>query len=306
MEFRYLFLLSALSCLGFLGNIVQAIQQPAEVYWQTVWANPMPTPLKGLIQSGSWNWRVPKKSHPNPEFNNLAICLRYTINCPPPASKLIATNKGTFFLEHDLQEGKISQTMLTKPSNEPAFLPDTVAKSIPFSSSKLPEILSYLKIEAKSTDAETIKQTLDVCESPALNGEKRYCASSLESLVKFAISQLGKNIRLVSTEFEKKPQKELHYNSVEGVKKIGDKVVVCHKLSYPYAVFYCHKIDTRAYTVSLVSTSNGIKAKALAVCHTNTTEWNAKHVAFKELNVKPGTVPICHFLPTDTLIWVPN
>ncbi|MED6151852.1 hypothetical protein PIB30_086308 [Stylosanthes scabra] len=197
--------------------------------------------------------------------------------------------------------------MLTKPSNEPTFLPDTVAKTIPFSSSKLPEILSRLNIEAKSTDAETIKQTLDICESPALNGERQYCASSLESLVKFSISQLGKNIRLVSTEFEKEPQKnEVHYNSVEGVKKIGDKVVVCHKLSYPYAVFYCHKIDTRAYIVSLVGTSDGIKAKALAVCHTNTTEWNAEHVAFKVLNVMPGTVPICHFLPTDTLIWVPN
>ncbi|KAJ9702400.1 hypothetical protein PVL29_004235 [Vitis rotundifolia] len=71
-----------------------------------------------------------------------------------------------------------------------------------------------------------------------------------------------------------------------------------------YAVFYCHKIPaTRAYMVPLVG-RDGTKAKAVAVCHTNTMEWNPKYLAFQQLKVKPGTAPICHFLPKDHIVWV--
>ena len=58
---------------------------------------------------------------------------------------------------------------------------------------------------------------------------------------------------------------------MEGVKKNGNKAVVCHKMDYPYTVFYCHKIDTRSYTIPLVATGDGTNVKAFALCHTNTT-----------------------------------
>ncbi|RVW66592.1 BURP domain protein RD22 [Vitis vinifera] len=89
-----------------------------------------------------------------------------------------------------------------------------------------------------------------------------------------------------------------------GVEKMGGDVsVVCHKMVYAYAVFYCHKIAaTRAYMVPLVG-RDGTKAKAVDLCHTNTKEWNPKHLAFQLLKVKPG-VPICHFLTQDQIIWV--
>ena len=55
---------------------------------------------------------------------------------------------------------------------------------------------------------------------------------------------------------------------------------------------------------SLYGSLGGTKAKAVAVCHTNTMEWNPKYLAFQQLKVKPGTAPICHFLPKDHIVWV--
>ncbi|CDP20906.1 unnamed protein product [Coffea canephora] len=57
--------------------------------------------------------------------------------------------------------------------------------------------------------------------------------------------------------------------------------------------------------VNLVG-ADGAKVKAVAVCHRDTSAWNPRHLAFQLLKVKPGTVPICHFLPEDHIVWVPK
>lgn len=89
-----------------------------------------------------------------------------------------------------------------------------------------------------------------------------------------------------------------------GVKKLSDdKSVVCHKQKYPFVVFYCHKAKmTSVYAVPLQG-EDGTRAKAVAVCHKNTSAWNPNHLAFKVLKVKPGTVPVCHFLPETHVVW---
>ncbi|OAY83003.1 BURP domain-containing protein 3 [Ananas comosus] len=48
---------------------------------------------------------------------------------------------------------------------------------------------------------------------------------------------------------------------------------------------------------------DGAAVDAAAVCHADTAAWNLKHLAFQVLKVKPGTVPICHFLPQDHVVW---
>jgi hypothetical protein len=96
------------------------------------------------------------------------------------------------------------------------------------------------------------------------------------------------------------------YVIAKGVKRFGEKnkAVVCHKENYPYAVFYCHKTDTtKVYSVPLEGV-DGNRVKAVAVCHTDTSQWNPKHLAFQVLKVQPGTVPVCHFLPQDHVVWV--
>ena len=131
----------------------------------------------------------------------------------------------------------------------------------------------------------------------------RYCATSLESLIDFGTSKLGRNVNVLMNEVKSGNQE---YEFGVGIKKVADKSVVCHQLNYPYAVFYCHTFTkTRTYVIPLVGT-DGSKAKAMAACHSDTSAWHPKHVAFKVLNVKPGTVPICHFLHNNAMVWIPK
>ncbi|RVW60517.1 BURP domain protein RD22 [Vitis vinifera] len=152
----------------------------------------------------------------------------------------------------------------------------------------------------KSKEAEIMKKTIQDCEQPALEGDSRFCATSLESLIDLSISKLGKNIKLISNGVEMGSQE---YELGVGVKVVADKSVVCHKQKYPYAVFYCHAIHkTRVYTLPFVGTEDGTKAEVVASCHIDMSAWNPKHATFQVLKVKPGTVPVCHFLPRDDLI----
>ena len=116
--------------------------------------------------------------------------------------------------------------------------------------------------------------------------------------------ELGKNIKAISNEVEMGSQE---YRLGVGVKVVADKSVVCHKQKYPYAVFYCHAIhNTRVYTLPFVGTEDGTKSEVVVSCHIDTSAWNPKHAAFKVLKVKPGTVPVCDFLPHDDIIWIPK
>ncbi|KAL4560370.1 hypothetical protein LXL04_032520 [Taraxacum kok-saghyz] len=219
---------------------------------------------------------------PNPFDYNYAASLDQLKDNP---------NVAFFVLEKDMRQGMEMKLHFTKKHQNATFLPKQVADSIPFSSNKLPQIYNEFSIKPESSEAEFMKQTLSECEKKGIEGEEKYCATSLESMVDFSTSKLGKKVKAIST---------------EGAKKLAaDKAVVCHKQNYAYAVFYCHKtVSTRAYVVSLVG-ADGTKAKAVAVCHTDTSKWNPKHLAFQVLKVKPGSVPICHFLPEDHVVWVP-
>ncbi|XP_054818613.1 BURP domain protein RD22-like isoform X2 [Prosopis cineraria] len=214
-------------------------------------------------------------------------------------------NTALFFLEEDLKAGHKMNLLFKQASNQAFFLPREIVKSIPFSSNKVAEILNEFAVKPGSINAEVMKNTIELCEDSGIKREEKYCATSLESLVDFITSKLGRHVEALSTEVVMETKKH-EYTIMHGVKKVGveKKVVVCHKLSYVHAVFYCHKIEnTVAYTVSLKG-ADGSKVKAISVCHRDTSQWNPKHLAFQMLKVKPGSVPICHFLFQDTIAWV--
>ncbi|XP_039031798.1 BURP domain protein RD22-like isoform X3 [Hibiscus syriacus] len=215
-------------------------------------------------------------------------------------------NVALFFLEKDMHPGETMTLHFTETTEKSTFLPYQISQSIPFSSNKLPEILTKFSVKPGTEKAETMKNTIKECEEPSIRGEDKYCATSLKSMIDFSTSKLGKIDKAVSTEVEKQTPKQ-KYTVAAGVARMGgEKTVVCHKQNYAYAVFYCHKSETtRAYMVPLKG-ADGTKAKAVAVCHTDTSAWNPKHLAFQVLKVEPGTVPICHFLPQDHIVWVPK
>lgn len=219
-------------------------------------------------------------------------------------------NIALFFLEKDLHHpGTKMNLHFTRTTAKTNFLPRKIADNIPFSSNKFSEILNRFSIKPETEEAQVIKKTIEECEEPAMEGEDKYCATSLESMVDFSISKIGKNAQPVSTEVDKEESHQQKFTVLPGLKKMaaaaGNKtVVVCHGQKYAYPVFYCHATHaTRAYVVPLVG-ADGVKAKAVAVCHTNTSNWNPKHLAFQVLKVEPGSVPICHFLPEDHIVWV--
>ncbi|CAK9182708.1 unnamed protein product [Ilex paraguariensis] len=161
-----------------------------------------------------------------------------------------------------------------------------------------------MNLQFTKVEGETMKKTIKKCEKPGIKAEEKYCATSLEEMIDFSTSKLGKRVKAMSTEVENETQ--LQKFSITGVKKMaGEEAVVCHKLPYAYAVFYCHKIsNTKAYKISLEG-ADGTKAKAVGVCHFDTSAWNPKHFAFQVLKVEPGTVPICHVFSEEHIVWVP-
>ncbi|MBA0731134.1 hypothetical protein Golax_000051, partial [Gossypium laxum] len=216
---------------------------------------------------------------------------------------IVSVDETTFFFQWDLRTGKlVNLPNLIATGDKTPFLPDRVAKSIPFSSAKLPEILNQFSLKPQTRDANTIGETIRGCERADINGEQKFCATSLESFIDLSISKLGKQIQLLSIEFSKETKNPL-FTISRGMQNMGEHELVCHKREYPGAVFLCHALNkTGVYKVPLVG-RDGTKANALAVCHKDTSGWNPKHMAFQILKVKPGTVPICHFLFRDTLVW---
>ncbi|KAJ4958604.1 hypothetical protein NE237_025715 [Protea cynaroides] len=217
-------------------------------------------------------------------------------------------NVALFFQEKDLHPGTTMNLHFTKTTTGATFMSRQEAETIPFSSNKFSNILQRFSVKPGSMEAQVMKNTIKECEDPAVLGEEKFCATSLESMVDFSTSKLGTNVQAVSTEVDKEvTQKQKYTIATRAVKKMGTgKAVVCHGQPYVYAVFYCHSTSsTRAYKVALVG-ADGTKANAVAVCHTDTAKWNPKHLAFQVLKVKPGTTPVCHFLPEDHVVWVRN
>ena len=286
-----------LAFLSLLLVVSHATLSP-EAYWNSVLPNsPMPKVVKDLLHPGKGkpvDGGVISSSQANYGFSATEDQLHYNPNIV------------RFFLENDLKKYTKMTLQFTKTTTSTTFLPRQVAEQIPFSSKKMPQIFDYFSVKPNSMEAKAIKQTIKECEEPGIKGEAKYCATSLESMVDFCRYRLGKSIQAISTEVKK--EIPLQTYTIEGVKKMAsDAAVVCHKQDYAYTVFYCHTTQTtiKAYKVSMVGV-DGTKAEAVAVCHTDTSDWNPKHLAFQVLKVKPGTVPICHFLPEDHIVWVHN
>ncbi|GAU21083.1 hypothetical protein TSUD_10000 [Trifolium subterraneum] len=144
-------------------------------------------------------------------------------------------------------------------------------------------ILDKFSIKKGSKEYEIVKNTINECEEKGIKGEKKLCVTSLESMIEFATSKLGNNVEAISTEVEKESNELQEYVIAKGVKKLGEdnKVVVCHKMNYLYAVFTCHKIDaTNAYSVPLEGV-DGNRVEVAAVCHTDTSQFYPKHISFQ-------------------------
>ncbi|XVF00690.1 hypothetical protein REPUB_Repub04eG0023000 [Reevesia pubescens] len=217
-----------------------------------------------------------------------------------------------FFKIYDLKVGKTIPIYFPNKdlSVSPHLLSREEANSIPFSSTKLPQLLDFFSFSRVSHQAKAMEYTLKQCELEPPKGEIRFCATSLESMLHFARSLFGldAHLQVLTTTFLKKPTVFLqNYTILDMPKQVPtSRIFACHTLPYPYAVFYCHsqKSETRLFQVSL-GAENGDSVHASAACHMDTSQWDRDHVSFRFLKIKPRSSPVCHFFPPDNLVWVP-
>ncbi|PKI79282.1 hypothetical protein CRG98_000296, partial [Punica granatum] len=209
-----------------------------------------------------------------------------------------------FFAEDDLHPGKTMSMRFIKSTNPVSFLPQKEAAFMPFSSRRLSEIFRLYSGKSGSAEAQKISYTIERCLGPSLvSTEDTSCVMSLESMVDFATTRLGNNLQVFNTEVKEQAVGKQDYTIQSRIKKVeGDRLAVCHKLHYPYAVFTCHSFkSTDSYPIVVpVKGPDGTTTEAIAVCHENTSEQNPEPL--KMLNIKPGIVPLCHFLARDSIV----
>lgn len=217
-----------------------------------------------------------------------------------------------FFTINDLKLGKKIPIYFPKrdPLKSPPFLPKEKADKIPFSLKQLPQILSYFSFPSNSPQAQAAKETLQQCERKPIIGETKFCATSMESMVNFVANAFGpKSLpkHLQTLHLTKSNVHFQNYTIFEAHEEIAaPRLVACHTMPYPYAVYYCHyqEGDNNVLKIPLEG-GNGDRVEALAICHMDTSQWSSSHPAFKVLKIKPGTIPVCHFFPADDFVWIP-
>ncbi|XP_059288228.1 BURP domain-containing protein 17-like [Lycium ferocissimum] len=308
LHHHYFFILLSLA---FIAS--HAANLSPEVYWKVKLPNtPMPRPIKDALHySALTEGDVPKLRQPygvgssSSHRGDVGVGSWYNSATKKDVNENLPVTP--YFFETDLHQGKKMNLPSLKNYNPAPILPRKVADSIPFSSDKIEEILNHFSIDKDSEGAKLIKKTLKMCEEPAGNGEVKYCATSLESMVDFASSYLGtNNIVAISTVVENETPEVQAYTIEEVKEKANGKGVICHKVAYPYAIHYCHSVgSTRTFMVSMVG-SDGTKVNAVSECHEDTAPMNPKALPFQLLNVKPGDKPICHFILDDQIALVPS
>ncbi|XP_021829903.1 BURP domain protein USPL1-like [Prunus avium] len=217
-----------------------------------------------------------------------------------------------FLTLEDLKEGKTMAIYFPKrnPSKSPHLLPREEADQIPFSSKQLLHLLHFFSFSQDSPQAKAMEDTLRECEIEPIKGEIKSCATSLESMLDFTRGVFG-----VDTPFSVVATAHLtnsttnfqNYTILEEPKEISaPKMVACHTMPYPYAVFYCHSQQSvnRVFKV-LLGGEDGDRVEAVAVCHLDTSQWSPNHASFSVLRTKPGASAVCHFFPADNPVWVP-
>ncbi|KAK8476262.1 hypothetical protein V6N13_149560 [Hibiscus sabdariffa] len=224
-----------------------------------------------------------------------------------PAAKVFAFIK-------DIQVGKTMPIYFPYVSDPASFefLPEEKIHGIPLSSEQLPELLRFFSFSLDSPQALAMKQTLHMCEAKPLEREVVGCVTSFESLADFAQRFFEPDSRprlgvLRSSPISDTTPLLQNYTVLEYEEISTGKIIPCHNEPYPYAVYFCHFQPDTVNKVFMVSLGgeNGDRVDAVFLCHMDTSAWDAGHISFRLLGVKPGESEICHFFPAYDLVVVP-
>ncbi|KAI4375669.1 hypothetical protein MLD38_013515 [Melastoma candidum] len=222
-----------------------------------------------------------------------------------------ATNRwvepGKFFRESALREG----TLMPMPDIRDkmprrSFLPRTILSKLPFAKAKMADLKEIFHADDDSSLERIIANALGECERAPSAGETKRCVGSVEDMVDFATSVLGKNIVVRATENVEGSGREVMIGKVKAID--GGKVtesVSCHQSLYPYLLYYCHSVPkVRVYSADILDPETKARINhGVAICHVDTSAWSATHGAFLALGSGPGRIEVCHWIFQNDMTW---
>ncbi|KAK7856983.1 polygalacturonase-1 non-catalytic subunit beta [Quercus suber] len=214
---------------------------------------------------------------------------------------------GKFFRESMLKKGTVMPMPNIKDKMpKRSFLPRSISSKLPFSSSKISEMKQIFHADDNSTMEAMILDSLSDCERAPSPGETKRCVGSAEDMIDFAVSVLGRNVAVRTTENVRGSNQNVKLGSVNGIN--GGKVtqsVSCHQSLFPYLLYYCHSVPkVRVYEADILDPNSKAKINhGVAICHLDTSAWSPSHGAFLALGSSPGRIEVCHWIFENDLTW---
>ncbi|KAG5079018.1 hypothetical protein JHK86_003083 [Glycine max] len=214
---------------------------------------------------------------------------------------------GKFFREKMMKEGTVMPMPDIKDKMpERSFLPRSILSKLPFSVSKIDELKQVFKASDNGSMEKMMKDSLEECERAPSSGETKRCIGSLEDMIDFATSVLGRNVAVRTTQNVNGSKKSVVVGPVRGIN--GGKVtqsVSCHQSLFPYLLYYCHAVPkVRVYEADLLDPKTKAKInRGVAICHLDTSDWSPTHGAFLSLGSVPGRIEVCHWIFENDMAW---
>lgn len=214
---------------------------------------------------------------------------------------------GKFFREFSLRKGNfMAMPDIRDRMPQRSFLPRAISSKLPFSSSRLQELKGIFHARDNSTMASVIENALEECQRAPSRGETKRCVGSAEDMIDFAVSVLGGDVVVRTTESTRGSSGKVMVGEVRGIN--GGKVtrsVSCHQSLYPYLLYYCHSVPkVRVYDVDILDVERKEKINnGIAICHIDTSAWSDRHGAFLALGSSPGLIEVCHWIFENDMTW---
>ncbi|KAL7133087.1 hypothetical protein ABFS83_12G117300 [Erythranthe nasuta] len=216
---------------------------------------------------------------------------------------------GKFFREAMLKTGTVMPMPdIRDKMPKRSFLPRAIVSKLPFSTSKLAELkkIFHAGDDADSSMAKMLTDALHECERAPSPGETKRCVASIEDMIDFATTVLGRNVVVRTTANTAGHGGDILLGEVKGVN--GGKVtrsVSCHQSLYPYLLYYCHSVPkVRVYEADILDPNTKSKINhGVAICHLDTSSWSPGHGSFVLLGSGPGKIEVCHWIFENDMTW---
>ncbi|KAL3614864.1 hypothetical protein CASFOL_040525 [Castilleja foliolosa] len=168
-----------------------------------------------------------------------------------------------FFKEAMLKNGStLPMPGIRDKMPQRSFLPRVIVSKLPFSTSKITEMKKIFRVgeDGSGMSKMMIDALADYERAPSARETKR-CVASIEDMIDFVTSVLGRNVVVRSMNTTQGYNRKVMLGNVKGVN--GGQVtkfVSCHQSLFPYMLYYCHSVPkVRVYEADILDPNTNEK-----------------------------------------------